>query len=301
MRFLAETSQRKSIFELQDEDERLLKCLAAQRRIYTAAKNMMTSKRVMLSLLVILTVTAYVFNKDWLSAMASLMAVSSMVASKYMDLFIINRKNEAASLQQFFDVTLFSRALGLSEAEWGLNSNQFSIYNLINSVGEDLSDFRGWYQDYSAHPAAKQVFFCQNENIMWDTRLRNDYIFMLRIVCAVLGSAALIGVIAVNLTFNRLIYAVSWFIPAIDFAWSAWSSLNEDLKRLAEINEECAEVDRKLGSTHADVKNNLIRLQGMIFEHRRLAYTIPDYFYWLKRNKYQFTAEHTAEDISRNS
>ncbi len=262
---------------------------------------MMISKRVLLLLQVTLTVAAYFLNRDGLSAVASLMAVSSMVALKYMDLFIINRKNEAASLQQFFDVTLFSRALGTSEAEWGMNFNQFSIYNLINSVSEDLSAFRDWYQDYSAHPEPKQVFCCQNENIMWDRRLRNDYIFMLIIACVVLGSAALIGVIAVNPTFNRLIYAVSWFIPAIDFAWSACNSLNEDLKRLAEINEECAEVDRKLGSTHADVKNDLIRLQYLIFEHRKLAYTIPDYFYWLKRNKYQFTAEHTAEDISSNS
>ena len=302
MRFLAETSQRKSIFRLQNEDERLLKCLAAQRRIYSAAKKMMTGKRVLLLILVTLTVAAYIFNKDWLSALASLTAVSSMTASKYMDLFIANRKNEAASLQQFFDVTLFSRALGTSEAEWGMNSNQFSIYSLINSVSEDLSDFRNWYQDYSAHPEPKQVFCCQNENITWDTRLRKDYIFVLYIACAVLGIAALIGAIAVNPTFSRLICAVSWFIPAIDFAWSACSSLNEDLKRLAKINEECSRIDEKLGtSPHAYVKDNLICLQGLIFEHRKLAYTIPDYFYRLKRNRYHFTAEHTAEDISRNS
>lgn len=108
----------KGIF-VQQNDKQLLKCLVAQRQEYGNAKKAEAWKGRLILFLVIVSILASWLNVEWLTAVSSLLAMSLLVISKYIDISVSEHKKHAASIQQYFDITLYSDALRTDNSAWG--------------------------------------------------------------------------------------------------------------------------------------------------------------------------------------
>ena len=178
--------------------------------------------------------------------------------NKYSDGHISSHKKHAASIQQYIDVTLFASAIGGTKSEWGELPNKTDLAETISEFsGEDTSDMKNWYSDYSSLPGEAQIFHCQRENVRWDYGLHKSYI------CLQLGMllAAVIAMIAtmfiVNPDFIKLICILSWLTPLAEYTYSICKEVFESISLLRKINSFCDQIEDKLSGD-----NNVARCPG---------------------------------------
>ena len=107
-----------SIFKRQNESY-LLDCLLEQRKRYTFAKRLQRAQSIIMVALSAFSAISSATGLELLTAIYGLVSVIVLVANKYYGKWIASVKRKAATIQQFFDVVLFSAAVGNSELEWG--------------------------------------------------------------------------------------------------------------------------------------------------------------------------------------
>ena len=105
------------IYECQN-DELLLECLYTQRRKYTQAKKRMSWKRNIVFVSTVISVVLAIFNCSELATIPSFVAIWVLFIGKRLDRCINTKKEEAAEIQQYFDVSLYSRACTFSSGKW---------------------------------------------------------------------------------------------------------------------------------------------------------------------------------------
>ena len=116
---------------------------------------------------------------ELLTAIYGLVSVIVLVANKYYGKWIASVKREAATIQQFFDVVLFSAAVGNSELEWGNCPSRIDIAKHIGDyTDQERADVKNWYSDYSRLSGSQQVFYCQSENERWTKNIIIDYMVL---------------------------------------------------------------------------------------------------------------------------
>lgn len=281
------------IYECQN-DEILLKCLCTQREKYTLAKSRMSLKRNIVIVSTILSVVLAIWNCSELATIPSVVAIWALFIGKFLDICINTKKEEAAEIQQYFDVSLYSRACIFSSGKWGNILTDSQIVEHIKSVSSiNLAPFKNWYSNYSLCEPCKEIFRCQNENICWDAELRKCYVYV------EFGVMAIFIVFSVYMAWsnnNNLFIVASWFLPIFDYCLSNIISLRNDMIRLEIIKNkmitfEC--MNRNINKT--EKISNLVEIQYMIKEHRANCFLIPDWFYKFKKEKQQIEADDASQ------
>ena len=216
----------KSIFDHQN-DTFLLRCLSAQRCVYSRAKLAAQLKTVFTISFAVVSATASILDIDWLSASASLMAVALLIFNKYSDGYIASRKKQAASVQQYIDATLYAAAIHCDISDWGDIPEKSELAATVSKYeNTDTSDMKNWYSNYSGLPVEEQVFRCQSENISWDYCLHKSFrtlqIFLLTVVVIVMLAMSIIT----NPTFVKIICIMSWFVPIAEYAYSTYKEVD---------------------------------------------------------------------------
>lgn len=280
------------IYECQN-DEILQKCLYVQREKYTLAKSIMSWKRKIVIAFTILSVCSAIYNCSGLSIITSSVSIWVLFISKWMDRCINNNKTEAAEIQQYFDVSLYSRACAFSSGKWGNLLTDSQIVEYIKSVSSmNLAPFKNWYSDYSRSEPCKEIFRCQKENICWDAELREMYEYVEFGVMVIFICFSLY--IARNNNSNYFIVA-SCFLPIFDYCISNILFLKNDIKRLDIINNKMITFESRIKKINKTEKiSNLVEIQYMIKEHRSNCFLIPDWFYKFKKEKQQIEADNSS-------
>lgn len=280
------------IYECQN-DEILQKCLYVQREKYTLAKSIMSWKIKIVIASTILSVFSAIYNCSGLSIITSSVSIWVLFISKWMDRCINNNKTEAAEIQQYFDVSLYSRACTFSSGKWGNLLTDLQIVEYIKSVSSmNLAPFKNWYSDYSRCEPCKEIFRCQNENICWDAELRKKYI---RGEYIIIGVFFLLSICLAWYSNNNIFIVISWILPIFDYCFSNILSLQNDIKRLGNIRQKIISYESKYKYVKKPEKiSNLVEIQYMIKEHRSNCFLIPDLFYELKKEKQQIEADNSS-------
>ncbi|MDD3141174.1 MAG: S-4TM family putative pore-forming effector [Lachnospiraceae bacterium] len=292
----------KSIFE-QQNDELLLKCLVAQRSEYSFTKKVVTWKGRLTILFILISILSSWLDIDWFRAFSCLMAVSVLIVSKHIDAFISTHIKHAADIQQYFDVVLYSGALGNSKSEWGPLLTCSDIANAVSEIDKSaLKDVMNWYSDYSMLAAEQQVFHCQRENVRWDHKLRQEYKSFQIIFFAAIFAVMTTAFFWVNPTLIKLICIISGFIPIADYVVTNYLKVNGDIKRLSELEKSCEELELDIiDDSSIDINAKLISIQNKIHESRINSFTIPDWFYKYRQSKHQKKEDHIANVIQKTS
>lgn len=278
----------KSIYINQNEPF-LLKCQVAQRKEYSRAKKWDRAKGIALICFSILSVVASLVDTDWLSAISSLLAVGLLVFNKYSEEYIKKLKIHAASIQQYIDATLFSKAIGNNISDWGDVPTQSELADAVcNCPNADPSTMKNWYNDYSSLSGEAQVFYCQRENIRWDNNLLKKFQkFLSRILCAVFV-VLMVSFFVANPSFVKLICVLAWFVPIGEAAFSAYNAVEKNIELLQEMGEMGNEIEVKMATnSHQTITRDLIELQCKIRKRRETGFLIPDWFYDLHKERQQ--------------
>ena len=294
----------KSIFEKQKEPL-MVQCLYAQSALYQKAKIVTGSHfGVTVVLMCILTIVQSLIQAEWLTGLSIGLSVAACFAPYYVDSLKLNLKTNAANIQQYFDVTLYS----FSDFD-GQNKKWFcpiTKNQVIEKVGKyPTTGFRPndiWYEDYSSKVPCEQIYFCQCENIRWDGNLRHAY----RIACNIGFGLLLITVgilaFAINPTFHQIVSALPWILPLVKYWIDFNKAMNADERRIKELNVKVDEIDTDDRISYATTWiEKEIELQNKIYEHRKNAVLIPTFFYKLHYATQQKNEENIAKTQQREN
>lgn len=277
------------IYECQN-DEILLKCLYVQREKYSLAKRGMQGKIIIVFISTILSVVSLIYNCNELVITTAVFAIWGLLIGKWLDMWINSKKAEAAEIQQYFDVSLYSNVCSLSSGRWGNILTDSQVVEYIKSVPSmNLDHLKNWYSDYSKNESFKEILKCQNVNVCWDSELRKNYIYI---------GYAVISLILLFSAFcnNNIFIIISLLIPALDYCISNIILLDHDIKRLRNIRQKIISFEEKYEYINKTKKiSRLVEIQYMIKEHRANCVLIPDWFYKSKKEKQQKEADDASQ------
>ena len=289
-----------SIFERQN-GLYLLDCLLEQRKRYTFAKRLQRAQSIIMVALSAFSAISSATGLELLTAIYGLVSVIVLVANKYYGKWIASVKRKAATIQQFFDVVLFSAAVGNSELEWGNCPSRIDIAKHIGDyTGQERASVRNWYSDYSVLCGSQQVFYCQTENERWTKNIIKDYMVLQIIVWTVVFLPVIISFFVFNPSVIKAICVCTWLIPIGEYAVSSIYKTNECRRIHEKIRSEAHIIEDSMRSGSDDIVSSLMNLQQSIYSSRCENVLIPDWFYALRKCKYQKTEDRIARKISNS-
>lgn len=291
----------KNIFNHQN-DEYLLKCIVAQRQEYRQAKKANNVKSIVTVIFAAFTVLSSALDNDILTAITCLFAIVLLIVSQRIDSYTLKKRRHAASIQQYVDVELFSTVAEQDATNWGTLPSKTDLAESISSIDTSETELaKNWYSNYSKLPPIKQIFYCQKENIRWDSKLRSEFRVLLIIVYSVILAALVVITFAINPSLVRFICVFSWFLPIIDYCYSFGSNRAQDTRRFERLKEDSENIEKLLQND--DFRENyieLIELQNKIKDNRENAALIPDWFYKQRKEKHQSAEDKIAEELQKS-
>jgi len=280
----------------------MLQCLLAQRQEYDRVKMLRLSNTIATVAVGGVAVTSTWFSAEWLTASQGLAGLGLTLWIWWSSTRIKEMQQRAASLQQYFDVCLFSKALGGNISEWG---ELPSLSTVAESIGKlkhaNYTKVSNWYNDYSELPPEKQVFYCQRQNIRWNARLCRAY---QKYYVALFCVTPLLVVAGVAIIKNpNFVSFLCFLLNALSLGTSASVRVQEivaSAKRMKSLELECDSIETKIQS-FKPCKRDLIKLQHKIRQSREASLPIPEWFYQKKRKCYQNCEKRTANFIAATS
>lgn len=204
-------------------------------------------------------------------------------------------------MQQFFDVVLFSAAVGNSELKWGNCPSRIDIAKYIGDyTGQERASVRNWYSDYSMLSGSQQVFYCQSENERWTKNIIKAYMVLQIIVWTVVFLPVIISFFVFNPSVIKAICVCTWLIPIGEYAVSSIYKTNECRKIHEKIRSEAHIIEDSMCSGSDDIVSSLMNMQQSIYNSRCESVLIPDWFYELRKCKYQKSEDRIARNISNS-
>lgn len=279
------------------ESPEAIALLAAARHLYSRGK---LFHFVRLALVVGLALAAPVVFLAWpeantgLALLGGATAILSQLFSQFYETFHASR---AAKIHEEFDTQVFG--LPWNSALAGLKSTREFIHEAERNYRGAKSGLSGWYPDTDPLPEPLDILLCQRVNLVWDARLRRDYVGLL---IALLFLLFAVGVaVALLLDEDLSNYILVYFVPSLP-AYLALIDLIVSQGRIATEKERVCELlmaiwDRRKvdpsGSGYPDVRE----IQDFIFLSRVQSPPVPDQFFRILRNRYQKDSTLAAGDL----
>lgn len=285
-----------SIYICQNDDF-IIDCLVAQRSEYTKAKLISRWKTIATLSVATISVVASIIDIEVFSAITGLLAVCLLITNKWMESVISAHKKHAAAVQQYVDVTLYSKVLGTNKSIWGEIPGNSDLAESISKYKQaDRNKLRNWYSDYSSLAAEQQILYCQKENIRWNTDLNKKYKYLNAIVFFVALLIMIISFIAVNPSFIKVICILTWLAPFADYCYSIINDINHSMELFKKANKTFSHIER-LSDTDSNLIDNLVTLQHQIRKIREEGFLIPDWFYKMFQSRHQKIEDQIADSI----
>lgn len=268
-----------SIYEKQSQPL-IIQSLFAQRRYYTYAKIWTCVYFVIcIALVCVFAVLKSHYKSDFITGLSIGLSIATFFAASSINEIVFSLKKKAAEIQQYIDISIFKREEdGFAIWQSPLTTNE--IKEIVSSFPKsDFCKNDKWYEDYSSQPYDKQIVLCQKENIRWDKNLRAYYKYF----CIVLLIVAIIAIFIIGLSRNssflEILSFVSWSLPFIKYCYSFKERMNEDGERLEKLNHTADSLTELDFKNHSEAILLIVGLQNDIFEHRKKAVLIPNFFF----------------------
>ena len=271
---------------IQTENTELqLKRLAAQRKLYSRAKRMLSSQIIVTVVLVVvwsLVVLAFpslkVYAAVWgLFALVLDFAVFAPLQSSL--------KAKAAGIQEFFDCDVL--VLPWQEIKAGPPPDTETVTEWSRlKTGEDYDSLklRNWYSvEAGEAPLPIGRLMCQRANCWWDAKLRRRYaVWVVVATAGTFGFTALVGLLGRVSLEHFLLSGVVPFLPVFVIGIRQFTDQRQAATRLDDLKKHSERLWREAlsGAVAADELTRRSRtLQDELFEQRRRNPLIPDWVY----------------------
>lgn len=280
-----------TIIERQNENK-MLHILRAQRTMYSKAKQYRDIEiSVTLFITVVFCVLNAVLNSEVISILTILFSLTAFVLGLYCNDRTKRLRKDAASMQQTFD----SYVLGMNGINGSLDEHTVVEQIAIYSNG-NFANLKNWYEDYSTKCDLHQVFCCQKENARWDIGLRKQY--RLLMVTVFFTAVAMLMLVAIFASPSLLACSatLSLVAPILRIFITQYKELSDNIQTIIRIEAKMEMVQVDINEKKDDdVKKKLEGLQMLLYEHRKSALLVPDWFYEREREKYEQREKLIAE------
>ena len=292
-----------SISIRQDRPEQL-NCLAAQRQLYSRAKQLSYLQLILsVPLIVIISIATLVLNDNVLAhkigvqqADISWVAAFVGVMVTLIDLIIITPiingfRDKAAKIQELFDTSVFD--MQWSDVAVGAKPDyeEISKYSSrIRGKQEEYNKLKCWYSDkLDGIPVSASTVICQRSNLFWDSDLRKYFSIIVGIIAFSLVIFLLVVGLYKGLTlkiFFLIVFAPS--LPIIVYATRQWIDNRKAISRLTTLKELLNATWIEISSGD-DNDNHILdrarKLQDQIYLNRKSNPLIFDWIYELRKSK----------------
>ena len=276
-----------------------LDCLAAQRYLYSSAKNY-SGLQFFLNVVLIVagSFIVYVLNQGWLCLkydLSAYLALISILVTVFNSLLLIpaikQKKELAAKIQERFDTKVLSLDWNNINIGSVPSSEEIKIYsnkqkNKKNG-GEGLND---WYSSIvDSVPLHVGRFICQRSNLSWDVYLRERYIKIIIVTSLILSSIVLIIGIQYDLNIKDIVLnIVTPLLPIVTFCMDQYRDNKESVENLKNLRNDLNSNWQELISSRQSPEDAYVisrRIQDEIFKNRKDNQLIYDFLYKMHRNE----------------
>ena len=293
----------KSIYEKQS-DTLIIQCLFAQRKKYTQAKLVAGAYFFFCVVAVCaFTVLKSITNNEVVTGLSIGLSFAAFFATSLINKLVLKIKTEAAEIQQYIDVTLYSsnQYLQLND-KWSCPLTKDRIIELVSRYPKSgFTDNDKWYEDYSTCNYSKQILLCQKENLRWDSDLRKKYALAYKVIMYAIIASIFVVAVIINPSFLNFLSIALWCLPFIKYLWSFNNHIKEDDNRITKLKNTADNLLNNFGLIldGDELIQKEIELQNGIFEHRKNALLIPNFFYKMCRTKQQKNEEAIADNYKK--
>ncbi len=210
-------------------------------------------------------------------------------------------KNNGACFQQLFDESV----LGIKNT-----SNKYiapkmlpqeeRLKLMMKYKEKNSKSKKDWYSDYSSLPYCEAVFCCQKENIRWDLGLRKRYRTLLLILALIAIGIVILLAILKNKRVSTIILALFSVFTLIEYFINSYRKIKNDIEKQSKIKLKMELIEENI-KVYSDLWDKIEELQVEIFEYRKKAYLIPDWFYKIFRKKDQQMSDMCAQALKEES
>lgn len=277
-----------SIQERQNLPESLEK-LAAQRLVYRRAKLVRNVGMVaVLVVAVFALVGAVMQNKDFNYGVTLVALITWFVDQFVLKEWEASFKKEAATIQEDFDCSVL-------EIPWATHKrvkrpSADRVKQLAAQARKHpkvVKNLRDWYTP-SAIPDDPMLakVHCQRMNCWWDVNLRDLWRMVLSIAFWVFATIAVLLAIVTGITVAKFVALLSAALRVL--AWGVGELRGQ--KSAAKSVREMHELLGQVGDASNVTDSQLRCFQDEIFEHRKTNPPVPEWFFWLNRDRQESDA-----------
>lgn len=285
--------------------QRSLELLAAQRQLYSDAKNLQMVS-VIISVPIVITWSILVALFPPLTVYAALWGIIATL----LELLAFSRlqkstQEKAAKIQQIFDCEVLK--FNWASLNCGVRVEPETIIDASNRYKHkkrNLTKLQNWYPvSVGQLPIHQARIICQRSNVWWDAQLRRRYskwiVFILFSLTVVVFLIGLIG----GLTLEKFLLAVlAPLTPAFVFGLRQYTEHNEAAVRLDRLRENAEVLVQELINgryTPQDLERESYSLQTQIYDNRRRSPLILDWLYSRLRSEDEEKMNKGAESLVR--
>jgi hypothetical protein len=283
--------------------QRSLDLLAAQRQIYSDAKGLQTVS-VIMSVPVVVAWSILVALFPPLAVYAALWGIIvALLEFLYFSRLQQSTQEKAAKIQQIFDCEILQ--FNWASLNCGIRIEPETIVDASNRYKRkkrSLGKLQDWYPaGVGQLPIYLARIICQRSNVWWDAQLRRRYAkWIVLVLFALTVIVLLIGLIG-GLTLEKFLLAVlAPLTPAFVFGLRQYIEHNEAAVRLDRLREHAEALVQEIINrryTPQDLERGSYSLQMQIYDNRRRSPLILDWLYSQLRNEDEEKMNRGAESL----
>ncbi len=280
--------------------QKQLERLAAQRELYSSAKRWHLSQIVLTVFLPVL-LSSVALIRPYLSVISAIFGVLSFIADiTFIEPVIKRKRIKAAKIQELFDCDVLKIPVSpLKTVDDIAVEEVLQYYNAHIKVKTNVERIRNWYSsEVGKLPMHIARILCQRTNCWWDSKLRERYSTFLMYTGSIVFTVIMIAGLIANLTLVQVTLIASGLIPFFQFCIKQYNDNNEAAKRLNELVAFSKQVWNEALSGNLSkemIEGNSRRLQDEIFEHRSKSPLILDTYYKLFRDSQEELMNRSSE------
>jgi hypothetical protein len=284
--------------------QRKLDLLAAQRQLYTDAKKLQ-----MISVIIYIPVVI-----GW-SIIVALFPLASVYAGlwgilvTFLELLVLSRlqrstQEKAAKIQQIFDCEVLQ--FDWTSLNCGIKIDPETIVDASERFkrknANRSNELQNWYPSSVGQlPLPQARIICQRSNVWWDSQLRRRYSNWIVIILATLIAIVFLISLIGGLTLEKFLLAVLVpLTPAFVFGLRQYTDHNDAASRLDRLRNSAEFLVQEVIKgrfTQQDLERESYSLQAQIYDNRRRSPLIFDWLYSRLRRKDEEQMNRGAESL----
>lgn len=291
-----------------------IKKLQAQRQVYSDIKfGMFFIMAIGVILPVIASFIVFVMNNDFFSNlfhfekkdMGYISATIGIVTTVYVEWhsrYLQKLKVKAAKIQELFDTDVFQ--LPWNKINIGDKPDNGFIFKKSKKFIKKHPNYDG-FKDWYTFKAASfkypdSIAFCQQQNLSWDSSLRQEIVCYAKIILTALTIIILtLGVLNDFTLKNFITNTILLLFPICLFFYKIITEHNntiEEMNRLRSINNRLIETVTSKDFCSENFLLQCSQLQTSIYNHRKTARPIPN---WLHKKRKDDQEEESADRMQQ--